>query len=226
MSELGRTNIDARVDTYAKRGETLPISTQVAIATVLPNIVNGANWGFSTMKELSFYANELKNDKNVTVRKIAGDNLIVEVDARYLISATSSIAKDIILKKDLERMVSDSTKALVDFEKFLISKGKSGFCGIVGLYCINDSTAMVYEGVTYPAFRVKLIQALELCNRYKYLIQVGGKFITPAQAIASKQQLFDSLLLAPSKNGVFVKLKCVATPEEIKELEKTFKAQK
>ena len=215
-----------KIDGYAKRAEELPMSTQLAIITVLPNIVNGASWGFSTLDEMSNYADDLKKDSNICIRKLSKNDVVVEVDPKYLIYATSALSKDIIKKKDLDRMVEDSTKALVDFEKFLINKAKFNFAGLVGVYCTNDTTTITYKGTSYPAFRIKLIQALELCNKYRYLVKVNNKWITPSEAIKSGQTLFDSLVLSPTKTGVFMQIRSTATPEVIKELETAFKSGK
>ena len=52
---MGNQSNNSSVD-YAKKAKNLPVSTQFAIVTVLPNIANGAFWGFSTVTYAQKYA--------------------------------------------------------------------------------------------------------------------------------------------------------------------------
>ena len=94
---MGNQNNNSSVD-YAKKAKNLPVSTQFAIVTVLPNIANGAFWGFSTVTDVQKYAEELKKDSNIQLRRV-GKDVIVEVAPNYLMSATASVGQELITKK-------------------------------------------------------------------------------------------------------------------------------
>lgn len=218
-------NNDSSMD-YAKKAKNLPVSTQVAIATVLPNIANGAFWGFSTVNEMKEYAEELKKDNNIQLRRIGTKDVIIEVAPNYLLSVVSAVGKDLVNQKDLDRMTSFSAKAVVDFEKFLLNKAKKGFSGIIGVYCTNDTTNIAYKGTSYPAFRLPLLKVLQICNKFKYSVKVNGSWVSPNQAMNAGQALFDSLIVSPTKTGVFIEIHSTATADEIKQYEARMKAGK
>lgn len=216
---------DNSVD-YAKKAKNLPASTQVAIVTVLPNIVNGAFWGFTTVSEMKKFAEDLKKDKNIQLRRIGEKDVIIEVAPNYLLSATSAVGKDLITQKDIDTMTDFSAKAVVDFEKFLLNKGKKGFAGMIGVYCTNDTTTITYKGTAYPAFRLPLAKVLEICNKFKYMVKVNGQWLAPQKAMQAGQALFDSLVMSPTKTGVFMEIKSTASIEELKQFEARMKQGK
>lgn len=210
---------------YAKKAKNLPASVQFAIVTVLPNIANGAFWGFSTVAEAKKFSEELKKDSNIQLRKI-GNNVLVEVAPNYLMSATASIDPTLVTEREVNIMNEYSAKAVVEFEKFLISKGKKSFSGLVGIYCTNDTTNISYKGTSYPAFRLPISKVLQICNKFKYMVKVGGQWVSPQAAMSTGQKLFDSLIVSPTKTGVFLEIHSTASLEEIKQFEKMMKAGK
>lgn len=221
---MSTQNNNAGID-YAKKAKNLPVSTQVAIVTVLPNIANGAFWGFTTVNEVKEYAEDLKKDSNIQLRRV-GNNVIVEVTPNYLLQATATVGQELVTQKDVDRMTSFSAKAVVEFEKFLLNKGKKGFSGLIGIYCTNDTTSISYKGTSYPAFRLPLSKALQICNKFKYMVKVNGQWIAPQQAMSSGQALFDSLIVSPTKTGVFIEIRSTATAEELKQYEAMMKKSK
>lgn len=221
---MGNQSNNSSVD-YAKKAKNLPVSTQFAIVTVLPNIANGAFWGFSTVTDAQKYAEELKKDSNIQLRR-AGKDVIVEVAPNYLMSATASVGQELITKKDVDRMNDYSAKAVVEFEKFLLNKGKKGFSGLVGIYCTNDTTSISYKGTTYPAFRLPIAMVLQICNTFKYMVKVNGEWVAPQKAMSLGQALFDSLIVSPTKTGAFIEIRSTASPDELKEIEARMKGKK
>lgn len=200
----------------AEKVKSLPASVQFALVTALPNISNGASWGFTTIANAKEHTDVLKSDPNITARKL-GNACLIEVNPDYLIKAVSIVNKDLITERDVQNMIKGRTEAEASFEKFLINKGKEGgFEGLVGIYCVNDSTAMTYKSVSYPAFRLPIKSVLELCNIYGYNVKVNGQYITPADAMKSGMALFESMILSPTQTGVFIGLKATKRPEEIK----------
>lgn len=218
---MGAQNNDNSVD-YAKKAKSLPASTQFAIVTVLPNIANGAFWGFTTVTDAKKHAEELKKDFNIQLRRV-GKDVIVEVAPNYLMSATASVDAGLITQKDIDRMTDFSAKAVVEFEKFLLNKGKKGFSGLVGIYCTNDTTSISYKGTSYPSFRLPISKVMQICNTFKYMIKLNGQWVSPSQAMSAGQSLFDSLIVSPTKTGVFMEIRSTASPEELKQIEARMK---
>lgn len=200
----------------AKKAQQLPASVQFALVTALPNIVNGASWGFTTIENAKNHTEAFKTDPNIQARQL-GNACLIEVNPDYLVKAVALVDSNLITQKDIQNMVNGRTEAEVSFEKFLINKGeKGGFEGLVGIYCVNDSTAITYKGVSYPAFRLPIKSVLEFCNLYGYSVKVNNQFITPSEAMKSGMALFKSMILSPTNTGVFITLRCDKTPAEIK----------
>lgn len=212
---------------YAKKAKSLPPSTQYAIVTVLPNIANGAFWGFTNVTDIREHSEALKTDPNIQLRRVGTKDVIVEVAPNYLISATASVVgKDKFNQKDIDTMIEYSAKAVVEFEKFLLNKAKKGFAGLIGVYCTNDTTSISYKGVSYPAFRLPIIKALQICEKFKYKVKVKGQWMAPGQAMSAGQDLFDSLIVSPTKTGVFMEIRSTAGIDDIKMFEARMKEGK
>lgn len=220
---MAAQNNNSSID-YAKKAKSFPESTQFAIVTVLPNIANGAFWGFTSVAETKKFAEELKKDKNIQLRLIGSKDVIVEVDPSYLINVTSSVSKDLINQKDIARMQDMSIKAVADFEKFLINKAKKGFEGLIGIYCTNDTTSISYKGTSYPSFRLPVVKVLQICNDFKYLVKVKGQWVSPSNAMNAGKDLFESLILSPTKTGAFIEIKSTMTLDEVKAIESRLKS--
>ena len=58
------TNVDEKSKASAEKAKNLPPSTQYAIVTALPNILNGAFWGFDSVKNAKAHYDALMKDKN------------------------------------------------------------------------------------------------------------------------------------------------------------------
>ena len=63
------SEVDSRARENAKKAKQLPASVQYAIVQVLPNILNGAFWGFTDLNDIKNHYETLKGDKNITLRK-------------------------------------------------------------------------------------------------------------------------------------------------------------
>ena len=216
--------IKAKSEENAKKAKQLPPSTQYAIVTVMPNILNGAFWGFDDVKNVQEHYDALKDDKNIICRKI-GDKALIEVKPDYLLNVIKLIDADAIRQSDLEEIMRSQSKAHIDFERFLIRKGKSkeGFGGAVGIYCTNDTTEIRFQGVNYPAFRLGIIETLGYLANYNYMIGVGKQFIPAKDAFNAGQNLWNSMKISPTETGVFINIKYAGTPDQMKQMEDMFK---
>ena len=217
-------NINDRARESALKAKKMPASVQYAIVQVLPNILNGAFWGFTDIRDIKDHVNELREDKNITARKL-GNACLIEVVPQYLLKAVSVIDPNAINKKDIDVMTESMVKATMEFEKFLLRKGKKGFVGTIGIYCINDVSTISYKGVSYPAFRLSMDSALKILAQYGYTIQVKGNFMTPQQASQAGQDLWDSTQLSPTKTGIFITVRSTLSEEQLKSLESDFKSK-
>lgn len=208
----------------AKKAKQLPASTQFAIIKVLPNIRNGAFWGFTDRKNIEDRIEELKKDKNIVAR-LLGNACLIEVAPAYMIQAVQMVNPEALTNKDIQLMNESRQKATFELEHFLIRKGKSpeGFGGTVGIYCTNDVTTISYKGVSYPAFRVNMEQLLQILAKYGYNIRVNGSWMSAQQASQSGQALWSSTRLSPTKTGIFVDIQSTLPVDKMKQLEQVFK---
>lgn len=221
---MSDNNIDVRARENAKKAQQLPPSAQYAIVKVLPNILNGAFWGFTDLRDIKAHYDALSQDKNITPRKLGANACLLEVNPAYIIKAVQLVDSQTITDTDLNNMQKAMAEAQIDFEKFLIKMGKRGsFTGTVGIYCTNDTTSIVNKGKSYPAFRLSMGDVLTRLNTYGYKIKVGDAFVTPQQATNSGQALWDSVELSPTKTGLFITIQAVYTTEQYKQLEAQFK---
>lgn len=215
----------------AKRAKQMSPSVQYAIVQVLPNIVNGAFWGFTDMHGIKEHIEAIKQSNGQMVARQLGNSCLIEVTPQYLIQALTTIDPNSVTQKDLQVMTQKRAEAQISLEKFLINRGKSSektgklFAGTAGIYCINDVSTIVYKGVNYPAFRVDMATAIGLFDKYGYSMRVNGKFVPAAQAAKAGQDLWSSVVLSPTKTGLFIDIACTYNATQMKELEKQFKAQ-
>lgn len=223
--DSGAVRAQSRED--AKKAKSLPESTQFAIIKVLPNIRNGAFWGFTDRKAIEDRIEALKGDKNITAR-LLGNACLIEVSPAYMIQAVQAVNPSALSNQDVAMMSESRNKAVYELEHFLIRKGKvsGGFGGTIGIYCVNDVTTISYKGVTYPAFRVSMEQLLQYLAKYGYQIRVGNNFVPASQAGNAGQELWSSTKLSPTKTGIFVDIKSTYSPEQMKQLEQQFKQSK
>lgn len=194
------------VNTYAKRAQELSPSTQYAIITVLKNITNGACWGFTSLEDVRQHADALKQDPNIKARKL-GNACLIEVNPDYLISSVRQVDPNLVTQRDLDDMRKGLAEAAFDFEKFLINKGdKDEKSYLVGIYCINDSTAITYNGTPYPAFRINVNSFLSICDKWGYGVCVGKEVVSPRALMTNLKPLFESLILSPTNTGIFARI--------------------
>lgn len=220
-----------KANAAAQKAKQMSPSVQYAIVQVLPNIINGAFWGFTDMRGIQEHIEAIKNSNGQITARQLGNACLIEVSPQFLIPAVSQIDANAITQKDVQVMTQARADAQIALERFLISKGKASekmgkpFSGTVGIYCTNDVTTINYKGVSYPAFRVDMQTALSLLHMYGYRVRVNGNFIPADQAANAGQALWSSTILAPTKTGLFIDIVCTYSAAQIKELEKQFKAR-
>lgn len=217
-----------RANVSASRAKQMPESVQYAIVTILPNIVNGAFWGFTDANGVKEHIDVIKQSNGNLTARLLGNACLIEANPNFLVSSVAQIDPNAVTQKDLLVMKQKMADAEITFEKFLISKGKTKpgqqpFGGTIGVYCINDVSTIMYKNVSYPAFRVDMQKALGMLGRYGYRIKVGNQFVDAQTAAASGQALWSSTKLSPTKTGLFIDVQSTLPTEHIKQLEAQFK---
>ena len=226
MAKLNEDAVNKAADVAGKNAKALSEGMQFAIVTCLPNIANGAFWGFVSMADVQKHADVIKGDQNLIARKLKRD-CIIEVSPDYIMKAAVSALPGVINESDLNNMKKAMAEAEAEFVKFLIKKGKEGnFSGRIGIYCINDTTKILYKGTAYPAFRLPASKVLELLNNFGYRIKVGEAFVSAKEAYQMGATLFNSFELSPTKTGVFCEICSTYTPEQIAQIETAIKGRK
>lgn len=201
---MGREVDKSVIEASTKKAQNLPASTQFALATALPNIVNGAFWGFSNVRECQKFADELKNDSNISLKKLTSGDVVVEVNPSYICSAMASIDSSVVTDTEISKMNAGVQEACAVFEKFLTQKSRKGYNGYIGIYCTNDVSTIVLKGKPYPAFRLPLNQIVA------YLAKFGWSIVTPQGAIpanaigSNASAVWDSIIMSPTRTGVFL----------------------
>lgn len=219
-------NVNEKARQSAEMAKKLPPSVQYAIAKVVPNMLVGAFWGFTELEDAKNHIEAVKDDKNIMIKPLS-DAALIEVNPNYLLKAVQAIDANAITKADIEIMQKNMAQAKVDFEKFLIGRGKKpeGYAGTIGIYCTNKVTTINYNDVAYPAFRISLNDCLQLLYVYGYAVQVAKQFIDPREAAQSGVKMWKSMKLSPTNTGIFMNIKYMGTPEGMKQKEKEYKAK-
>lgn len=197
-------SLEKRAEMQANKASQLDAGTQFAIVQCVPNIVNGAFWGFCNVDEAMKFQEGLKANKNVSVKKIKG-GCLVEVSPEYLLTTMRSIDPTLTDQKGVTNIKEGIAKARVEFDKFLARKAKDSAYtgGLLGIYCINDTPTISYNGERYPAFRVDLSTALKGLAKYGYSVVINGKKI-PASKVTSIKELCQNMMVSPTNTGVFI----------------------
>lgn len=213
------SNVNNAADKLAGIAQKLPESTQFALINVLPNIPNGAFWGFTQVSEVAKYADALRQDKNIMLRKLnGGEAAIIEVNPDYLVKATKAVSDKLITPKDIASMREGIALGAASLEKFLMSSSDTGFKTTIGIYCINDSSAITYKGTAYKAFRVDFRTAMTLFQKWGYTVGVNKQYVTPQVAQQNGVAAFASMKLSPTLTGVFINVAATYSKEQIKQL--------
>ena len=179
------------------------------LSKIISNSIKGCFWGFVNYKDIEDIKEEVDNvDKIIIIKK--GNVCICGVDPSYLVETANELQPGTYVQDDLDLIQNRAADAVVEFEKFLIAKGKEkeNFVGTIGVYCTNTNPTMVYKGVNYPAFRLNMLQVLKLLQEYGYLIKVGKEYIDISTAVKDKAKLWGSVMISPTLNGVFMNIKC------------------
>ena len=198
-------NLDERARAQGEKASKLDAATQFAMVTAMPNIINGAFWGFCQPAEAIKYKDSLRMNKNIHVKKING-GCLVEVQPDYLLSNMSAIDPTLVTQTDIANIKIGIAQAVSEMDKFLERKAKDGKFrnSLLGIYCVNDSTSITFKGVRYPAFRVDLGTALKLLAKHNYKVKINNNYVPAMSAMNDIKMMCSNMLLSPTNTGVFI----------------------
>ena len=113
-----------------------------------------------------------------------------------------------VTQKDIQEMNEGISKACAVFEKFLVTKKKTGaFRGYIGIYCINDVSTILYKGNSFPAFRLPLEQVIAYLSKYGYSVATkSGTYRADQICNANIAQVWDSIVMSPTHTGCFLEI--------------------
>ena len=198
---------------------------QYAVSVVLPNFAKGCYWGFTTMEEALQYVESLKNNPNVTARKI-GDRCLVEVKPDYLYNQLAELGENVIKQADVQYLKRSSAEARVDLERFLIKCIRQGnFCNKIAIYCTNNTPVIHYRDMNFPAFKLSMTDAFPILAEYGFQLRVNGvyvninEFVNQPNAI---QAMCNSMFVSPTNTGIFIDIKATDSPNKVDYYEQIF----
>lgn len=226
MAVKNNSEVNAKAHESAKKAvESLSEGVIYAITMVAPHVRKGVFWGFTNVRDAKEHYDSIKADQNVTAYKIK-DSVIVEVNPSYLIQAVSYVDPNMFDNEAIQKMQNNMAEAVVEFQKFLINHGISSPMveSVIGVYSVNDVTTIAVKGKNFPAFRLNIDKALHLLARMGYEVNVGGRYV-PAQSAFGSPAIWESMELAPTKTGVFLKVRSTYSPEQMKTIKKQLKQQ-
>jgi len=219
-----------QADAAARVAEQLGPGVMYALTTALPNMMNGAFWGFAMENEVRKHIASIQNARgNITARKLS-NACILEVSPQYLVQSVVTCAPGLLSQSDVNEMMTKQAEAKISFERFLIARvrdgaktGKLPFKGTIGIYCTNEVTSISNKGRSYPAFRLNISDFLQLCNQYGYMVCVNGQPLPPAQASQAGDALWQSMTVSPTRTGVFIDIMSTYSWEQMQQLDKAMK---
>lgn len=206
------------MDNNERQATPQEMSTGFIEKVVLPNIVNGAFWGFISKADCVEYADGIKSNPNIRLYPL-GEMALAEVDGTYMLSEV--VAKDAAVVKIIRTLSSDadfvsaikrfSGEASAYFEKWLM-KNACGYAGNLGIYCINDTPAITYQNQSYPAFRINGATVTQLLRKWGFQVRVGGNFLP---CTLKTSELLKSAVLSPTLTGVFINVRSTLNQAQV-----------
>lgn len=186
---------------FAEALSKYPEEVTLGVGLVIVNFINGCSWAFvpDSNKEYPRYLESIQKNPQMSSTKIK-NGYLYNINMDYLIQILRRTAGGYVTVRDLELATEHRNQALMSLEKFM----KSGKSGMIGIYCLNDSTSITIDGIRYPAFSVTLNDLLAMCVRNGYSVKLGGKNRTPNEVSAHAREVLSRLMMSPSGNALMI----------------------
>ena len=184
---------------------------QVAMGITMVNVSQGCPWGITSEANREFMSilPSLKSSSHVNAYKLAKhpgrgseEKYIVLVSLSDMIKILEKEAMGVVTMEDLKKAKVRHDEALKRFYTFL----QEGRYGNIAIYSLNKSGEIIASGRRYPAFSITLGELVSACMTYNYNIVVGKESLRPNIINANLERTYKNLVVAPSENGLFIKI--------------------
>lgn len=216
----------------AKRATKLPRGIQFAIEKIMPNIPNGCNWGFTTVRDYNPYADDISKEASIGAVKLDEEDVLISADVNYFFNTIMSITGEgTILTKDLKEMARLQNDAVASLVSLLANRGAEFTKGgVICIYNINETNKTIIDGrggqkLTIPSFKVGIQALLSACANWGYSIQVDGKWLTPTEASTYGTKIFKSTKVVDNRHGLMINIKYNGTVEQAKAMKSAYLKQ-
>lgn len=216
--------------------EKMSGAAQTAIVICARAFRFGGNWGYIP-KDVQDFKGQiqtlLEDKRNIHVYQVA-NGALVEAKEAFLGENVNLAVPNAINGSFVEMAKKRRADEQVKYQKFIKSvaegksrhlKNKNGYYEItIGIYSVNDTNVIRLNGQDYPAYKLSLIEALEMARLLEQKgLEVYAKAVTQDNkvvfdrvfALASnskgKTALFKGLEISDSETGVFLTLRIKPT---------------
>lgn len=199
-------------------------NVNLIVGKILANTRKGSFWCFASEKELEDIFDEIEQEQSIILIKKKGV-VLCEIDPNFMIETAQEISNGTqYMQEDLTAIQQEMAKSVVSFERFLITKGKQKdhFAGAIGIYSVNASPSITYNGVNYPAFRLNMVKVLQLLKEYGYKIKVNSNYVTVDEALQDMTSLWKSVMFSPTHSGIFINIQSGLNSQEMEQKEKYY----
>lgn len=192
----------AASEEFGNRMLKYPIEEQIAVGLISANILNGCSWEF-TRNNIDVKKNMGAFNKSQSCNAVkVGNGYLVTMSMGRIVQILEKEAMGIFNAKDLQLAQQHRKEALVELDKKL----RSGYQGMMGIFCTNDSTSITIDGNRYPAYAVTLQELLTVCIRNGYGV-VCDQLRKPQEVAAQSTKVIERLHMAPSGNALLITVK-------------------
>ena len=184
-----------------------PIEEQMAASLAGKNLLNGASWAFCRMdpvleeQEAAFANSSTCSLQRVTYNRQMGIlGYLVYMKLDRICELLGPDSRGPLTAEEIASV----KKQNMENKTALIDRIASGYTGKIGIYYTGDGGSLTISGRTFPAYALTLDELCAICQRVNYGIVIGGEARDPRQVLAKKEDVLESLLLAPGSNALLV----------------------
>jgi len=186
-----------------------PIEEQIAVGLISKNVLNGCSWEFSRpSNELrtnieAFQKSQVCSIQPVTYNHEKGIyGYLVYMKMDHLCKLLSPANMGPVSDEDL----SIASRHRQEAQATLVKKLRTGYKGLIGIFCTNDSQTVTVDGQTYPAYAITLKELCVICKECGYGIMIKGINRNPDDVLAREDAIIKAATVAPSSNALFISI--------------------
>ena len=196
---------------FSERMKTYPRDIGVAMGVTMVNLAIGCPWGITTSANREFMdaMPEMMRSSDVDVYRLAKSRgvggetkYIVLVNLKKMLGILDREARGLITGQEIQAALRRHDESVTRLNKFL-AEGRQGD---IAIFILIKSTDIIADGRRYPAFAVTLSELIYACMIHGYSFVFGKEKVSP-NALGNKlEKVYQNLVVAPSENGIFVKI--------------------